>query len=364
MPLTLPPSLVAHLQDDSLTLATLWQIIRVDGLEYFYTDHDMDITFDGQIYKAGVGYDRSAIEDKGDLSPDNLDIQGILSSTEISREDIRAGMFDGAEVWIRIVNWNNPDGGAVIRRRGWLGEVKQNNLGQFDTELRGLSEALSERLSRVYTPGCVADLGSMPGDRATAICGRSMTPGIRVEAQYYEAGQEMTIPGINDLVFRASLNAPTGTNPYDDDFDYANIGDVIEDGDQRWVAYEPWRLEATVQLFPTPDRRVFAIDLVSTRLDADPRHFDGGLITFLTGDNAGYSRELKYVDQDSVLVSECFLYLRMPFDVNPGDRVAVYPGCNKTITACHTKFDNSINFKGFPHVPGDSYLSNYPDAKR
>jgi len=363
MPLTPPPSLASHLSGECLTLATLWDIIRVDGTTYYYTDHDKDIQFSRRTYKSGIGYDRTSIDDKADLSPDNLDIQGILAAGEITRKDIRAGMFDGAEVWIRIVDWSNPAGGAIIRRRGWLGEVKQNNLGQFDTELRGLSEALSENLSRVYTPGCQADLGSRLTDNIEAPCQRLLVPDLRADATAYELGQEMRIADVDDLVFRATNAGTTGSDPYDDSFLYAVINDLIVDGGVTWKAMEAWKIPITVLSSPTPNRRTFGVSIASTRLEADPRHFDGGLITFLTGQNATFSREIKYIDLDSSDNAECRLYLRMPFDINPGDTGFVFPGCDKSIATCHTKFDNSINYKGFPHVPGDDYLKKYPDAK-
>lgn len=160
MPSAITLALSEHLEGECTTLATLWTVVRRDGVTFRYTDHDAAITFEGNEYVPGVGYDRSALEDKADLSVDNIDIKGILSTNNISREDIRAGLFDGAEVTIRIVNWASPSDGAVIKRKGWFGNVKQNNRGEFDTELRGLSQALSESFTLPYTPGCTVDLGA------------------------------------------------------------------------------------------------------------------------------------------------------------------------------------------------------------
>jgi hypothetical protein len=27
---------------------------------------------------------------------------------------------------------------------------------------------------------------------------------------------------------------------------------------------------------------------------------------------------------------------------------------------CQAKFDNLLNFRGFPHIPGDDWLASYP----
>ena len=34
--------------------------------------------------------------------------------------------------------------------------------------------------------------------------------------------------------------------------------------------------------------------------------------------------------------------------------------CDKTWETCVATFDNGLNFRGFPHVPGDDYLTAYP----
>lgn len=42
------------------------------------------------------------------------------------------------------------------------------------------------------------------------------------------------------------------------------------------------------------------------------------------------------------------------FDIRPGDPVSIYKGCDHTVSTCHTKFNNVINFGGFPNVPADN----------
>ncbi|MDX2259405.1 MAG: DUF2163 domain-containing protein [Hyphomicrobiaceae bacterium] len=41
-----------------------------------------------------------------------------------------------------------------------------------------------------------------------------------------------------------------------------------------------------------------------------------------------------------------------------GDAVALRAGCDKTFATCRTKFDNAINFQGFPHMPGNDFVAS------
>ena len=36
------------------------------------------------------------------------------------------------------------------------------------------------------------------------------------------------------------------------------------------------------------------------------------------------------------------------------------PGCDKRAETCRAKFDNFLNFRGFPHIPGDDWVTAYP----
>ena len=152
-------ALATHLAGPVTTLATCWRITRVDGREFFFTDHDRDLVFDGDRYKAGSGYSRTAIANDASLSVDNLDVEGVFDDEAITEEELRAGLFDQAEVRIFLVNWADPSMGALRLRRGWFGEAALTEQGVFRTELRGMAQALSQRIGELYSPECRADLG-------------------------------------------------------------------------------------------------------------------------------------------------------------------------------------------------------------
>ncbi|MDE2363135.1 MAG: DUF2163 domain-containing protein [Hyphomicrobiales bacterium] len=46
----------------------------------------------------------------------------------------------------------------------------------------------------------------------------------------------------------------------------------------------------------------------------------------------------------------------------PGARVALRAGCDKSPESCRQKFDNLVNFRGFPHMPGNDAVVSYPGA--
>lgn len=44
----------------------------------------------------------------------------------------------------------------------------------------------------------------------------------------------------------------------------------------------------------------------------------------------------------------------------PGDTLDVTAGCDRRFATCREKFANTVNFRGFPHVPGNDYVLRYP----
>ncbi len=178
--------LAAHLVGPVTTLATCWSILRRDGVAFLFTDHDKDIAFDGKTYVARFGYTRTAVSSDSELSVDNLDVDGVFDDAAITEEDMRAGLFDYAEVRIFLVNWADPGMGALKLRRGWFGEVMLTENGMFRSELRGLTQALQQDVGELYSAECRADLGDQR-------CRMPIMPDVVARATAYAEGDHVRV---------------------------------------------------------------------------------------------------------------------------------------------------------------------------
>jgi uncharacterized phage protein (TIGR02218 family) len=147
----------AHLSSGATTLATCWKIARADGAVIGFTDHDRALFFDGVTYAPDSGADAAALQSSADLSVDNSEIAGALSSDALSAEDLGAGRYDGASVEIWRVNWADVSARALLKR-GVIGEVVREG-ARFRAEIRGAAEALDRVAGRVFQRGCDAVLG-------------------------------------------------------------------------------------------------------------------------------------------------------------------------------------------------------------
>ena len=50
------------------------------------------------------------------------------------------------------------------------------------------------------------------------------------------------------------------------------------------------------------------------------------------------------------------LVLPMGSDIAVGDSFNIIAGCDKTVSICSERFNNIINFRGFPDIPGTDKL--------
>ena len=50
----------------------------------------------------------------------------------------------------------------------------------------------------------------------------------------------------------------------------------------------------------------------------------------------------------------------MPEAIAAGDTFIVTAGCDKRFQTCHDRFNNVLNFRGFPHIPGNDFVISYP----
>jgi uncharacterized phage protein (TIGR02218 family) len=104
------------------------------------------------------------------------------------------------------------------------------------------------------------------------------------------------------------------------------------------------------------DARRFTVSGLDDATDGD---FTGGLVTFASGANSNRSGEIKR--QTGSMVE---LWQAMSEPVAVGDAVTVTPGCDKQFTTCRTRFANTANFRGFPHMPGNDAVIAGPSLNQ
>ncbi len=91
--------------------------------------------------------------------------------------------------------------------------------------------------------------------------------------------------------------------------------------------------------------------------------FTRGILTFTSGSSAGMRFEIKRHDVSAQGIAlETWLEPAHPF--NPGDTFQITAGCDKQFQTCRTKFSNTINFRGFPHMPGNDFLASIASRNR
>ncbi|HEY5237245.1 MAG TPA: DUF2163 domain-containing protein [Rhizomicrobium sp.] len=87
--------------------------------------------------------------------------------------------------------------------------------------------------------------------------------------------------------------------------------------------------------------------------------FTGGKLTWTSGANAGRAMEVKRHGVSALGVS-IELWQSMSEAVAVNDAFTISAGCDKQFATCKAKFDNAINFRGFPYMPGNDAITSSP----
>ena len=276
-------ALAVHMADGCATVARAWVVRRMDGKVLGFTDHDLPLQVDGVSCLAASGLTAGALQAATGLAVDNAEAQGALSHDAIRAEDIRAGLWDTADVTAYLVNWQSPVDFEILFR-GTLGEISWGE-GAFTAELRGLSEALNQVRGRVYQSRCDAILGD-------GRCRKALGPAFVTEIEIVSVNRDQDL----------------------------SVGPL----------------------------QGFA-----------PKWFEGGRLTVLTGDATGAQERIK-TDRLAPGERRFGLWQSLRRNITAGDRVRVEAGCDKRMATCQKKFDNLLNFRGFPQIPGEDWLVSYP----
>lgn len=371
-----------HLQADCTTLCRLYKITRKDLSVFTFTDHDKDIdtrnyqsymTDGGYVYEAAVGFSPTASENKSDLSVDNQEATCFIDSVLVKENELRFGIWDAATVEIRIVNWADLTQGEIKVRKGQLGNITMKN-GVMTAELLGLTNKLQVLAGRTFGTSCDAELGdsrckaAVPVEKGTANTNPSVgtndahhiTPysglsggggaggGLFVVANVHGGTEAPVSPGsgsvgggatILSLINCTTMNGATT-------YVFSVVSGPFPVAGQS-VVITGFGL--------SPDNGTFTITGV-TPVSTGGFYTDG-ILTFTSGNNSGLSYQIK--SWDGITFTLDTPLFTAPAD---GDSFNVSPGCGHNVFDCKNKFNNLPNHRGFPTIPGQDSILQYPDA--
>jgi uncharacterized phage protein (TIGR02218 family) len=84
--------------------------------------------------------------------------------------------------------------------------------------------------------------------------------------------------------------------------------------------------------------------------------FTLGVVTWTSGANAGRKAEIASFAGGAITLFEAPV---RPIAI--GDAFTATAGCDKQFATCSAKFGNGVNFRGFPHMPGEEAVLRYPN---
>jgi uncharacterized phage protein (TIGR02218 family) len=294
--------LLGHLAQDTTTLATCVKVTRRDGLVLGYTTHDLPLTFDCD----GLG--AVTYEPQGGYKRSAIESQLGLAADNLELEGL---IQDDAITEEDILNGLYDNAELKFMLVNWADvsqgvlKLRRGYIGQItlhrDTyiaEVRGMMDAYSTVIGELYTPDCRADLGD---SRCTVDLN---TP-------------EFTVP--------CTVAAVTAPAP----------------GDAGTYIFQV-----------TPDLSSLAPEAGGLPW------FAMGKASWLTGANAGTAGEIKGWNG----INTATLFLATAFPITVGDTLTLTVGCDKRRTTCKNRFDNVVNMRGEPYLPGLDAALRYPNA--
>jgi uncharacterized phage protein (TIGR02218 family) len=297
----IPAPLLAHFKGSRTSIAICWLIEKSNGTLIRGTEHDADVVLPTQ-------------------SPDDLGISGTyFAKAGISGTDIKSssdGSVDNMEV-----------------------------SGGFPTDALVVDVTLDDLNSGLLTAAPVT---------VFACNWQDPTMGYVILLRGYLGQPTHTSDGGYTVEIRslAQLLTQNVCQSYNENCN------VIRFGDAR-CKFDVSTTLITGSVTGVTSRRIFAVNMAEG--SPSPQwSYSGGLLTWLTGNNATFQREVKLEPQAQI---DGFLELwdQTPEDIQVGDTYQITAGCDRTAATCQNVFNNLVNFRGYGvYIPGVMALTQGP----
>ena len=404
---TIPAALQTAL--DAGQVATLVTVTLTNGTVYGYTDHDAPLTVNGQLYEPIAGQSVLKMNLTSDASVSTQDVVAGWTPV-ISEQAVLEGLYDFAQVEFALASWGNGALGAVPIFGGRIGRITYIDKG-FTAQAFSNMWSLSQFIGIEFTANCRHKFGATQDPQGVGGCFYNASGqiyqgaivGTIINAVEFYVGMNANTPGTPNSPNAPSLSAtpvlpstsggtqylaPTEGAPYS--YSVSAIVDGIESapspissiyttlfiqglptffqslfqvvlpgnavGSTITLSWDSVPGATAYNVYGRFDQTLLATVTGTTWTDngsasggtiAPPYgdFFSQGFLTMTSGQANGLSREVKFCHSGKL---QLWLPLERPVAV--GDTFNIQVGCVKTTSACQYKFNNLLNFGGFPGI--------------
>ncbi len=362
------------------------QVTRTDGTVQSFTDHDSPLTLGSTVYVPAAAL--AGIK----LTITNNAMVGTVQTRAawlpvLAEADVLAGLYDNATISFGFISWMNPQKGILWVFSGPVGAIKATQDG-FEATAQSAMWMLQRQLGVYVIPTCRHVLGSTVDPQGLGGCLLNLAP-------YTYTG---TITGLtSQLVWTVDIanwnqattpntpNAPTASVQQNVAGQYLPPGEyhysvssidankqessaspitsvIVQQNDPptgggivtlNWsavagaVSYNVYG-NTSQQLMANTTATTFSDNGATAQSGYAPLfgdYFALGILTMTSGAASGLSADVK-----TLRGSTLYPLLPLGLPVAVGDTFTITAGCAKTAGACQYKFNNIVNFGGFPDL--------------
>ncbi len=154
-----PPLMATPAPKDHHRRCLLFEVARADGGLHLYTSANEPIEHAGQVYVPSGQVSASALRREVALKEQNLELQGAIVTADISAAALAAGLYRGAMVTRRVVDWRYP---WTTPYRTDVFRISSVGFDQevWTAELVGPTIVLDQRVGEQATVSCSTRLGT------------------------------------------------------------------------------------------------------------------------------------------------------------------------------------------------------------
>ena len=154
------------------TISNIILITRKDGVKYGFTDNDVALTVEGQVYTPAPGLQRLRLTMTASAEVSSQTFGSAW--LDVPEDDLKGGKFDNCIVEVAWCSWKHVSYGKVVVFTGTLGDITWTDEG-FSADVVSFMKQLELIIGNTYTAQCRHSLFSTNKVGVIGKCGLSST---------------------------------------------------------------------------------------------------------------------------------------------------------------------------------------------